>query len=77
MANVIMPKIKKRTENLWSLEDLHRFLKIKRDRTLQTLCRALFTSEKGLRKGELYASKMGDLDFDNNLLTINKQVKYR
>lgn len=76
MANVIMPKIKKeKSNNFWSLDELHQFLNIVEDSEPYkhyALFRLLAYS--GLRKGELYALRWGDLDFDNQLLSINKSL---
>lgn len=76
MANVIMPKIKKeKSENFWSLEELHRFLKIVKEiEPYKHFALFRLLAYSGLRKGELYALRWGDLDFDNNLLTINKSI---
>lgn len=61
MTNVILPKIKKeKSKNFWSLEELHRFLKIVKEIGLYKhfdLFRLLAYSD--LRKGELYALRWG------------------
>ncbi len=76
MAEIIMPKRKKtRIENYWTVQELQEFLAI----VLQeepykhyTLFRLLAYS--GLRKGELYALKWADIDFQSETLSVNKSL---
>lgn len=76
MAEIIMPKRKKkRIENYWTVQELQEFLSI----VLQnepfkhyTLFRLL--SYSGIRKGELYALKWADMDFQNQTLSISKSL---
>ena len=76
MKNVIMPKIKKtRSDNFWSLEELHHFLDIvKETESFKHFALFRLLAFSGLRKGELYALKWADIDFDSNLLNIDKSL---
>lgn len=58
MKNVIMPKIKKtRSDNFWSLEELHHFLDIvKKTEPFKHFALFRLLAFSGLRKGELYLS---------------------
>ena len=76
MKNVIMPKIKKtRSDNFWSLEELHHFLDIvKETEPFKHFALFRLLAFSGLRKGELYALKWADINFDSNLLNIDKSL---
>ena len=76
MKNVIMPKIKKtRSDNFWSLEELHHFLDIvKETEPFKHFALFRLLAFSGLRKGELYAFKWADINFDSTLLNIDKSL---
>lgn len=76
MADIIMPKRKKqRIENYWTVQELQEFLAIVRQEEPYkhyALFRLLAYS--GLRKGELYALKWTDIDFQSETLSISKSL---
>lgn len=76
MKNVIMFKIKKiRLDNFWFLEELYYFFDIVKEIELFkyfVLFRLFVFS--GLWKGELYVLKWVDINFDSNLLNIDKSL---
>lgn len=76
MAEIIMPKRQhKRTENYWSVQELQQFLSIVRQEEPYkhfVLFRLLAYS--GLRKGELYALKWADMDFERETVSVSKAL---
>lgn len=56
--------------NYWTLEEFKAFIKHVDDDLFYTLFMTLYYS--GMRKGELLALTWGDIDFDNNLINVDK-----
>src|SRR5690625_4546239 len=57
--------------NFWTLEEFKRFLKVVNNVRYRTLFMVLFYS--GARIGEALALTWNDIDFENNLIDINKR----
>ncbi|HFR3654219.1 TPA: tyrosine-type recombinase/integrase [Streptococcus suis] len=76
MTDVLMPRREnKRIENYWSVQELQQFLNIVLEEEPYkhyALFRLLAYS--GLRKGELYALKWTDVDFQAGTLSIDKSL---
>lgn len=54
---------------------MHRFLKIVKEiEPYKNFVLFRLLAYSGLREGEVYAPRWGDLDFDNNLMSINKSI---
>lgn len=64
---------KSRSLNFWTLSEFNQVLKCVDDITDQTALKLLFYS--GIRLGEFRALTFGDLDFNNNTITINKNMQ--
>lgn len=67
-GNVELEEVKKM--EYWTLEEFKEFIKCVDDPIYHALFMTLYYS--GLRKGELLALTWGDVDFDNNIIDIDK-----
>lgn len=77
--NVIVPRKSERKkrgskDNFYSLDELTEFLKIAKTVNDRVYLYFLLISSTGARRGEGLALKWEDVDFNNNLLTINKTL---
>lgn len=59
--------------NIFSLEEQNNFLSNIKNHRLYTLFLTAFAS--GLRQGELLALKWEDIDFNNNIIKVNKSIR--
>ena len=76
MKNVIMPKIKKLDQiilGLWR-NYIISFDIVKETEPFKHFALFRLFAFSGLRKGELYALKWADINFDSNLLNIDKSL---
>lgn len=76
MADIIMPKRKKqRIENYWNVKELQEFLSIVfQEEPYKHYALFRLLAYSGLRKGELYALKWADIDFQTKTLSVNKSL---
>ena len=76
MRQVVLPKReKKKSDNFFSVEELHEFLAIvKAEEPYKNYALFRLLAYSGLRKGELYSLRWSDIDFDNQLLSISKNL---
>ena len=76
MKQVILPKReRKKSDNFFSVEELHEFLAIiKAEEPYKNYALFRLLAYSGLRKGELYSLRWSDIDFDNQLLSISKNL---
>ena len=76
MKQVVLPKReKKKSDNFFSVEELHEFLAIiKAEEPYKNYALFRLLAYSGLRKGELYSLRWSDLEFDKQLLSINKNL---
>lgn len=76
MRQVVLPKReKKKSDNFFSVEELHDFLAIiKAEEPYKNYALFRLLAYSGLRKGELYSLRWSDIDFDKQLLSINKNL---
>ncbi|HFI0644524.1 TPA: tyrosine-type recombinase/integrase [Streptococcus suis] len=76
MAEIIMPKRKKtRIENYWTVQELQEFLDIVlQEEPYKHYALFRLLAYSGLRKGELYALKWADVDFQAGTLRIDKSL---
>ena len=76
MRQVVLPKReKKKSDNFFSVEELHEFLAIiKAEEPYKNYALFRLLAYSGLRKGELYSLRWSDIDFDKQLLSINKNL---
>ena len=76
MAEIIMPKRKKqRIENYWTVQELQEFLAIVlQEEPYKHYALFRLLAYSGLRKGELYALKWADIDFQSETLSVNKSL---
>lgn len=76
MADIIMPKRKKqRIENYWTVKELQEFLSIVfQEEPYKHYALFRLLAYSGLRKGELYALKWADIDFQTKTLNVNKSL---
>ena len=76
MKQTILPKIeRKKSDNFFSVEELHEFLAIiKAEEPYKNYALFRLLAYSGLRKGELYSLRWSDIDFDNQLLSISKNL---
>ncbi|HGA3442541.1 TPA: tyrosine-type recombinase/integrase [Streptococcus agalactiae] len=74
MAEIIMPKRKKtRIENYWTVQELQEFLAIVlQEEPYKHYALFRLLAYSGLRKGELYALKWADIDFQTETLSVDK-----
>lgn len=78
MQRIIMPKVpKNRSQNFWTVSELHRFLNILAEsEPFKHLALFRLLAYSGMRKGELYALKWPDIDFDNHIVHITKNLAH-
>jgi len=76
MKQTILPKReRKKSDNFFSVEELHEFLAIiKAEEPYKNYALFRLLAYSGLRKGELYSLRWSDIDFDNQLLSISKNL---
>ncbi|HEL1549981.1 TPA: tyrosine-type recombinase/integrase [Streptococcus suis] len=76
MAEIIMPKRKKiRIENYWTVQELQEFLTIVlQEEPYKHYALFRLLAYSGLRKGELYALKWVDIDFQSETLSVSKSL---
>ncbi|HGD2437823.1 TPA: tyrosine-type recombinase/integrase [Streptococcus agalactiae] len=76
MTEIIMPKRKKtRIENYWTVQELQEFLAIVlQEEPYKHYALFRLLAYSGLRKGELYALKWADIDFQSETLSVNKSL---
>lgn len=76
MAEIIMPKRKKtRIENYWTVQELQEFLAIVlQEEPYKHYALFRLLAYSGLRKGELYALKWADIDFQTETLSVDKSL---
>lgn len=76
MAEIIMPKRKKtQIENYWTVQELKEFLAIVlQEEPYKHYALFRLLAYSGLRKGELYALKWADIDFQSETLSVNKSL---
>lgn len=76
VKQVILPKReRKKSDNFFSVEELHEFLAIiKAEEPYKNYALFRLLAYSGLRKGELYSLRWSDIDFDNQLLSISKNL---
>lgn len=76
MDGIIMPKRKtKPSENFWSVQELQEFLDILlQEESYKHYVLFRLLAYSGIRKGELYALKWADIDFNTQLLSIDKSL---
>ncbi len=71
---VTLPPIKRKIINLWTEEDIKKYLPILKKFKYYNL--VYFVMETGLRRGEVAALTWDCVDFDRNIITINKSYVY-
>lgn len=74
---VVMPNIKRKAKhrkNYYDKDELLEFLKAARKTNLRTYTYFLILGSTGLRRSEALALKWSDIDFKNNILTVNRTV---
>lgn len=74
-SQVIMPNIKKKTKhrkNYYEKDELLSFLKAARKTNLKIYTYFLILGSTGLRRSEALALKWSDIDFKNNILSVNR-----
>lgn len=74
LAGNVDMKVKKNM-NYWLLDEFKQFISYVDDSTLYTLFMVLYYS--GMRKGELLALTWSDVDFETNLISVNKTSNNR
>lgn len=76
MADVLMPRReRRRSSNYWSVQELKHFLNIvQSEESLKHYAIFRLLAYSGLRKGELYALRWSDVDFQKQLLTVDKSL---
>ncbi|WP_046175355.1 site-specific integrase [Domibacillus indicus] len=68
------PPIRQKEMVIWSFNEIHRFLDVCRgERCYLTFLLALYT---GMRRGELLGLKWSDIDFDKQIINVNRQLAY-
>ncbi len=70
MTNFTNPNEIKKEMLFWTYEEFSQFISVEEDLNYKTLFETLYFC--GLRKGEARALNWNDINFDNNILTINK-----
>ena len=58
--------------NIWTLEEFNQFINVVKDEKYNLLFKLLFFT--GIRKGELLALKVSDINFFNDKININKTI---
>lgn len=76
VKGVVLPKREKiESQNYFSVQELHQFLKIvKEEEPYKNYALFRLLAYSGLRKGELYSLRWSDLDFDNQILSVSKNL---
>ena len=76
VKGVVLPKREKiESQNYFTVQELHQFLKIvKEEEPYKNYALFRLLAYSGLRKGELYSLRWSDLDFDNQILSVSKNL---
>ena len=76
MAEIILPRRKHApAENFWSVQELQKFLSIVlKEEPYKHYVLFRLLAYSGLRKGELYALRWADINFDSETLSISKSL---
>lgn len=76
VKGVVLPKREKiESQNYFTVQELHQFLKIvKEEEPYKNYALFRLLAYSGLRKGELYSLRWSDLDFDNLILSVSKNL---
>ena len=76
VKGVVLPKREKiESQNYFTVQELHQFLKIvKGEEPYKNYALFRLLAYSGLRKGELYSLRWSDIDFDNQMLSVNKNL---
>lgn len=76
MKEATLPKREqKQSENFFSVKELHEFLEIvKAEELYKNFALFRLLAYSGLRKGELYFLRWSDIDFERQLLSVNKNL---
>ncbi|HHF7060963.1 TPA: tyrosine-type recombinase/integrase [Streptococcus mutans] len=76
MAEIILPRRRHASaENFWSVQELQEFLSIVlKEEPYKHYVLFRLLAYSGLRKGELYALRWADINFDSETLSINKSL---
>ena len=72
--DISLPPLKRKIINLWTEEDIKKYLPILKKFKYYDL--VYFVIETGLRRGEVAALTWDCVDFDRNIITINKSYVY-
>ena len=76
VKGVVLPKREKiESQNYFTVQELHQFLKIvKEEEPYKNYALFRLLAYSGLRKWELYSLRWSDLDFDNQTLSVSKNL---
>lgn len=74
--HVELPKIKKKEADFLDDQEAIQFLKLLDDEPIKYKTALYLLIFSGLRRGELCGLKWSDIDFDNNILTVRRALKY-
>lgn len=76
VKGVVLPKREKiESQNYFTVQELHQFLNIvKEEEPYKNYALFRLLAYSGLRKGELYSLRWSDIDFDNQMLSVSKNL---
>jgi integrase len=70
------PKPEKKKFDVWSLEDVIRFLNHEEVKSHRFYVAFLLALTTGMRQGEILGLQWKDIDFENKVLTVNRTLTY-
>jgi integrase len=77
MDKIPCPKVEKKERVTWTLEQAKQFLDMSRKRNPNYYIAFLLAIFTGMRKSEILGLQWKDIDFDNNLIYIQRSLLYK
>ncbi|MDW8515063.1 site-specific integrase [Priestia flexa] len=76
-SDVITPRTKKRSYNVWSVEQLQTFLATAKEWNQHYYTLYILAAHTGMRIGEVLGLRWRDVDFENKRISVNQSVYYK
>lgn len=74
---MITPRTKKRSYNVWSVEQLQTFLATAKEWNQHYYTLYILAAHTGMRIGEVLGLRWRDVDFENKRISVNQSVYYK